>query len=144
MVVDLPGYGYAAAPKAMVESWKRMVGDYLEAVRPNRLALLLMDIRRGPQKEELDLARWLKKINLPYQTVATKADKLSSGRAKRAVLAIDKALGGLGWSLPFSSLTGQGREELIALVKARQGLIPVTGDGSEGLDSSGVIAPVNQ
>jgi GTP-binding protein len=122
-VVDLPGYGYAAAPKAMVRSWEAMVGDYLEAERPDRLGLLLMDIRRGPQKEEKDLARWLKSLNIPFQVIATKADKLPQTRAKAALAALAKDLGGLAPPMAFSALTGQGREELIALVKERQALL---------------------
>ncbi|MDR1110918.1 MAG: ribosome biogenesis GTP-binding protein YihA/YsxC [Deltaproteobacteria bacterium] len=119
-VVDLPGYGYAAAPKAMVEGWKFLVGQYLEAERPNRLALLLMDIRRGAQREEEDLARWFGGLGFPFQVIATKADKIVAGRAKGVLDALWRTLGGLGRPMPFSSLTGQGREELIAFVAQRQ------------------------
>ncbi|MDR1676987.1 MAG: ribosome biogenesis GTP-binding protein YihA/YsxC, partial [Deltaproteobacteria bacterium] len=122
-VVDLPGYGYASAPKAMVQSWEDMVGQYLEADRPNRLALLLLDIRRGPQKEEKNLTKWLTKLNFPFQVIATKADKLPAGRQKTAVQTLASSLGGIGKPLSFSALTGQGREELISIVKQRQELI---------------------
>ncbi|MDR0355724.1 MAG: ribosome biogenesis GTP-binding protein YihA/YsxC [Deltaproteobacteria bacterium] len=120
MVVDLPGYGFAAAPKAMVDSWRGMVADYLESGRGPQLALLLMDIRRGVQKEEKDLVRWLKNLGLPYQIIATKADKVSTGKCRQAVAELRKSLGGAAEPLAFSSLSGQGREELIALVLERQ------------------------
>jgi GTP-binding protein len=117
-VVDLPGYGYAAAPKAMVESWRRLVEDYLQAERGPRLALILMDVRRGVQPEERRLADWLDELGLPFQVVATKADKLSGGRLTSSLAAIGRELGGL--PLAFSSLTGRGREELLALVERRR------------------------
>jgi GTP-binding protein len=122
-VVDLPGYGYAAAPKAMVKSWENMIGDYLALARPNRLGLLLLDIRRSAQKEEKDLTRWLTDLNIPFQIIATKADKLSTTKIKTALADLAKQLGGLSHPLAFSALNGQGREDLIALVKARQELI---------------------
>ncbi|MDR0621714.1 MAG: ribosome biogenesis GTP-binding protein YihA/YsxC [Deltaproteobacteria bacterium] len=119
-VVDLPGYGYAAAPKAMVRSWEAMVGDYLTAPRPNRLGLILLDIRRAPAREEKDLSRWLASLDIPHQIVATKADKISRSRQSVALALLAKELGGLGPPLAFSATSGQGREELIALVNARQ------------------------
>ncbi|MGL4208329.1 MAG: ribosome biogenesis GTP-binding protein YihA/YsxC, partial [Candidatus Adiutrix sp.] len=50
ILTDLPGYGFAAAPKNMVAGWRRLVSDYLEARRPIKMALLIMDIRRDPQE----------------------------------------------------------------------------------------------
>jgi GTP-binding protein len=125
-VVDLPGYGYAAAPKAMVESWRDMVAQYLEAQRPDRLALLLLDARRGVRDEETGLAKWLNSLGIPFLVIATKADKLSSGRVKGILSTLAKTLGGIGQPLAFSSVTGQGREELIALVKQRQDALMTT------------------
>ena len=104
----------------MVRGWEAMVGDYLSAPRPNRLGLILLDIRRPPAKEEKDLARWLASLNIPHQIVATKADKISRSRQLSALALLAKELGGLGQPLAFSSLSCQGREELIALVNARQ------------------------
>jgi GTP-binding protein len=122
LVVDLPGYGYAAAPKATVEGWRRLVGDYLSADRGPRLALLLMDIRRGVQDEERDLALWLSSLGLGFQVVATKSDKLPQARRRRALAGLDLELG--GEALAFSSLTGAGREELIALVARTRAAAP--------------------
>jgi GTP-binding protein len=119
-VVDLPGYGYAAAPKAMVGGWERLIGQYLESERPDRLALLLMDIRRQVRSEEKNLALWLRGLDFPYQVIATKADKIPRARALAALRALADDLGGIGLPMAFSSLTGQGREELISLVKRRQ------------------------
>ncbi|MDR1486605.1 MAG: ribosome biogenesis GTP-binding protein YihA/YsxC [Deltaproteobacteria bacterium] len=116
-VVDLPGYGYAAAPKEMVESWRKLVTDYLSADRTPRLALLLMDIRRKPQKEELELVDWLKELRVDHQLIATKCDKLPKLKARRSLDAIYRDLGGINRPLAFSSLSGEGRDELIRLVE---------------------------
>jgi GTP-binding protein len=116
-VADLPGYGFAAAPKAMVAGWQQLVDDYLSSPRPQRLALLLMDIRRDPQEEERNLTAWLEDLGLDYRLVATKSDKLGpSARAKRLTF-IQKGLNLPQKPLFFSSLTGEGREELIGLLK---------------------------
>ena len=115
LVVDLPGYGFAAAPKDMVDSWRSLLEDYLTADRGPRLALLLMDIRRAVQDEERDLAGWLASLGLGCQVVATKSDKLSPPKRRAALAAIGRELGAS--PLAFSSLTGQGREELITVVR---------------------------
>jgi GTP-binding protein len=115
--VDLPGYGFAAAPKAQIAGWEKMVGAYLTARRGERLALLLMDVRRDPQAEEINLGHWLGDLGLAYRLVATKSDKLSLGaRAKRLKL-IQNQLSLSEPPLAFSALTGEGRAELIALVE---------------------------
>ncbi len=63
--VDLPGYGYAKVSKKIRSQWQPMVETYLSC-RKNLLGLiLLIDIRRDPEKEELDLVRWLNKKKLP-------------------------------------------------------------------------------
>ncbi|MDR1297138.1 MAG: ribosome biogenesis GTP-binding protein YihA/YsxC [Deltaproteobacteria bacterium] len=121
-VVDLPGYGFAAAPKAMVDSWREMVSDYLTAARPQRMALLLTDVRRKAGAEERNLARWLGELGVPYLVVATKADKIPAGQVRTALSELAKILGGSSPPLAFSSLSGQGREELVKLVLDRQAL----------------------
>ncbi|MDR1870685.1 MAG: ribosome biogenesis GTP-binding protein YihA/YsxC [Deltaproteobacteria bacterium] len=114
---DLPGYGFAAAPKDMVASWEALVRNYLEAARPNRLAFILMDIRRDPQAEEFNLCAWLGALNLPYRFIATKCDKLAANAKAKRLTVIQKSLNLAEKPLVFSALTGEGREELIALTK---------------------------
>lgn len=129
LLADLPGYGFAAAPKAMVAGWRRLVADYLEAGRYLQMALLLMDIRREPEEDEFGLLEWLRSLNIQAWVIATKADKLKSGeRFKRlAVLkkAFDQRSGGAPSflarpPLAFSSTTGLGRSALIeSLIDSR-------------------------
>ena len=115
LLADLPGYGFAAGPKAQVAGWRALVADYLQGGRPLKLALLLMDIRRDPSPDEDGLLDWLAALGIPAWVVATKADKLGRGPAAARLARI----GGLLRSAParpplaFSATTGQGREELI-------------------------------
>lgn len=117
MLADLPGYGYAAAPKAMVAGWRKLVADYLESGRPLKMALLMMDIRRDPGEDEYGLLNWLRELSIPAWVITTKADKLGQGeRSKR--LGVLKKLFAANSPLNrppllFSATTGLGRDDLI-------------------------------
>ena len=117
LLADLPGYGFAAAPKAMVAGWRQLVADYLESGRPLKMALLLIDLRRDPGPDELNLLSWLKDLSIPARVIATKADKFKQNERSRRLAAMRGILSALGPDLPpplpFSALTGQGRTELI-------------------------------
>lgn len=114
LLTDLPGYGYAAAPKSLVAAWRGLVNDYLTAGRPLKLALLLMDLRRKPGPEEAGLIDWLTELGIPTMLVGTKADKLSKSQAALRLSEIERALALRPW--PFSSLTGQGRAGLLKIL----------------------------
>ncbi|UQZ88764.1 YihA family ribosome biogenesis GTP-binding protein [Deltaproteobacteria bacterium Smac51] len=117
MMADLPGYGFAAAPKDMVAGWRKLVADYLESGRPLKMALLMMDIRRAPQDEEFGLLTWLNELSIPAWVIATKADKLSQAERSKRLNVIKKAFAeNLKLErppLPFSATTGFGRNQLI-------------------------------
>lgn len=117
LLADLPGYGFAAAPKALVAGWRHLVADYLEGRRPLKMALLMMDIRRDPQEDEYGLLDWLARLSIPAQVVATKADKLSRTELSRRLAAISKLFSEKAPLerplLAFSSTTGLGRNKLI-------------------------------
>ncbi len=123
MLADLPGYGYAAAPKAMVAAWRSLVSDYLECGRPLKAALLLMDLRRDPSEDEFGLLRWLSGLNIPSWVVVTKADKLAPGARGKRLALVSKMIQNQidpeseqfsAKPLAYSSLTGLGRAELTA------------------------------
>jgi len=74
--VDMPGYGYAQAPKDLVEAWTALVFSYLRG-RPNlRRVFLLIDSRHGLKKNDLETMDLLDKAAVVYQIVLTKADKI--------------------------------------------------------------------
>ena len=83
--VDLPGYGYAKVSKKIRQTWGKMVETYL-STRENLLGLvLLIDIRRGPEKEEFELIDWLIASKINVIIVFTKADKLSKPKQQKAL-----------------------------------------------------------
>lgn len=76
MLVDLPGYGYAQAPRKDVKRWTRLVKDYLTG-RPNlRRVLLLIDARHGLKEADLGIMERLDESAVSYQIVLTKTDKV--------------------------------------------------------------------
>ncbi|MFO7886657.1 MAG: ribosome biogenesis GTP-binding protein YihA/YsxC [Desulfobacteraceae bacterium] len=90
--VDLPGYGYAKVSKKIRAQWQPMVKNYFSSRKNLAGVVLLIDIRRDPGNEEMDLVAWLASRNIPCLIVLTKADKLSkTNQAKRHML-ISKAL----------------------------------------------------
>ena len=74
-VVDLPGYGYAAAPKKLADSWQARTRDYFLARDQLREVLVLVDSRLSPGPLDHDLIEFLAMEGIPYQIVLTKADK---------------------------------------------------------------------
>jgi len=112
-LVDLPGYGYAKVSKKIRAQWQPMVETYV-GTRENLLGLiLLVDIRREPGKEELDMVRWLETKQMPCLLVLTKADKLSKTKQIKqldaACTAFNRDRNGI---ILFSAKTRQGRQTI--------------------------------
>ena len=90
-----------------------MVETYLTGRANLRGMVLLLDIRREPSKEDLDLWHWLQTVSIDVVTVVTKVDKLSKNKRHKQIAAIAKALRSKAEKLvQFSAITGEGREEL--------------------------------
>jgi len=84
-IVDMPGYGYAQAPKDLVEAWTQLVFSYLRG-RPNlRRVILLIDSRHGIKKNDLEAMDLLDKAAVVYQVVLTKADKIKPPALTRLI-----------------------------------------------------------
>ncbi len=75
---DLPGYGFAKVSRDEREAWKVLVEGYFDRCRLLRRVYLLVDLRRGPEGEERQLAEYLSMRSVPYRWVGTKGDKLSA------------------------------------------------------------------
>ncbi|EMD82805.1 ribosome biogenesis GTP-binding protein YihA/YsxC [Pacificimonas flava] len=75
-LVDMPGYGFAKAPKKVVDQWKRLVFDYLRGRPTLRRVMLLIDVRRGIKDVDLDVMAMLDEAAVTYQIVLTKGDKV--------------------------------------------------------------------
>ncbi|HDM08900.1 MAG: YihA family ribosome biogenesis GTP-binding protein [Deltaproteobacteria bacterium] len=117
--VDLPGYGYAKVPVSVKRSWKKMVETYLEGRPTLKGVVLIVDIRRDPDSNDLDLLHWLNHHGIAAVAVVTKADKLSRQKALIRASEITKRLEPLIEHKPiiFSARTGIGREELWEMIK---------------------------
>lgn len=90
--VDLPGYGYAAAPHGERRSLSQVSDDYFRSGRPIALTLVLIDIRRGFGEDDRRMVDYLRQRQIPWQVVLTKADKLSRQAALLAVQRLTEAL----------------------------------------------------
>lgn len=75
-LVDLPGYGYAKAPKTEIARWTGLTRDYLRGRQPLKRVVLLIDARHGLKPHDKDVMDELDKAAVNYQLVLTKADKL--------------------------------------------------------------------
>lgn len=83
-LVDLPGYGFANAPKAARANWGRMTERYLLEREGLERILVLVDGEIGPTKLDVAMLEWLRACDLPHAVIATKHDKVkSSQRQKR-------------------------------------------------------------
>ena len=92
LLVDLPGYGFSKAPKAMAAQWQSLVEAYLDAPPGPAVAMHLIDIRHAPTVDDLMVRQILLQTRIPILTVATKGDKLSRARRLKSVQVIAKEL----------------------------------------------------
>ena len=90
--VDLPGYGFARAPKTERAAWQRMVEGYLQERRSLVRLVLLMDVRHPLRDSDQQLLEWCAAARLPVHVLLNKADKLSRSKAKRALLDLRQSL----------------------------------------------------
>jgi GTP-binding protein len=111
-LVDLPGYGYAEVSRATRDSWRPLIDGYLADRETLAGVLLLIDIRRGVQDEELDFAPWLAERAMPLVVALTKADKLPKNKRMLEVRRARQALGLSRDPLAVSALGGDGIEPL--------------------------------
>ncbi|AHI05061.1 GTP-binding protein [Bdellovibrio bacteriovorus W] len=111
VLVDMPGYGFAARSNAEITEWNQMIENYF-ASRENLVGLLLvMDIRREWSREEELMKRYSDQHGFPIAVALTKADKLSRSQALQAVAKIKKAAG-LVAVFPVSALKRTGQDEI--------------------------------
>ena len=111
--VDLPGYGFARAPRTVREKWRPMIQNYLGRRENLKAVVWLLDARREPSPEDLQFLDWLEEAARPTIPVVTKVDKLSRNELSRQLAAIALATG-LDREVftTFSSVTREGCAEL--------------------------------
>lgn len=116
-LVDLPGYGFAKAPKQEKEKWAAMIEGYL-CNSPNlKHVLQLVDLRHTPTQEDQMMVEYLRHYNIPFSVIGTKADKLSKAQRGRNIPVICRALAVQPWEvICYSSEDGTGKDKVLALI----------------------------
>lgn len=109
-IVDLPGYGYAAASVTERNSWARMI-DALAGRESLRGLMLLMDSRRGVLEGDEALIAWAEAAGCPVYVLLSKADKLTRNELAQASAAVRRQLGTRAEVLPFSATSGMGLDQ---------------------------------
>jgi len=137
-LVDLPGYGYAAVSKREQGTWRPLVESYLRGERqPLQGAILIVDIRRGPEREERDLLDWLDAERIPVVLALTKSDKLSRDQAARRRSELCAELGlEASQVAAVSGRTGSGLAALAEWIRDWTGIALRRPDGRTFDDSS--------
>lgn len=92
-IVDLPGYGYAKAPKQEQKRWARMIENYLIERENLGLVLVLVDGEVGPTALDKTSLDWFRHIGVPIKIVATKHDKVKSSKLGARKKAVHEACG---------------------------------------------------
>ena len=120
MLVDLPGYGFAKRPLAEKEKWSRLTDGYFTKNKNiDRLScvLQLVDSRIPPTADDEMMLDYLSQLGIPFIVVATKIDKLNKTDRKKNLEALAAHPLTQGKKIiPFSSLSGEGKEELLKAI----------------------------
>lgn len=117
-LVDLPGYGYAAAPGRVTRDWPKMIETYLLGRAELVMVLVLVDGAIGPTPLDLQMLEWLRSHRLPHTVVATKYDKVKPSqrgrRAREVATACSLEPHDVVW---VSAAKGVGLDQLRAMVR---------------------------
>ena len=118
-LVDLPGYGYAKVSKAERDRWGRLMENYF-ASGLITLGVMIVDARHKPTADDVTMAGWFYDAECPLAVAANKLDKLKKSEIEPNLERIRETLDlreGDGL-IPFSAERGDGKEQLIALLRA--------------------------
>jgi GTP-binding protein len=119
--VDLPGYGYAKAPKRERRNWGRLLESFLKNREPLLGVFQLIDARHDPTENDLQMIAWLSSCAMPFLIVLTKSDKLSAGKLSAQVQKTRRILSEWGDFpvVPFSAKRGVGKEPVWKWIEER-------------------------
>jgi len=124
VLADLPGYGYARISKERKAEWRPLIEGYLRRSAALRGVVQLLDVRHDPTEDDRQMLDFLAELETPTVVVLTKVDKLTPKAAATRVQEIGELLGlDADQMIPFSAVTGAGRDELaealVSLVEER-------------------------
>lgn len=119
-VVDMPGYGFAKAPKSVVDQWTKLIFSYLQGRATLRRVFVLIDARHGLKKNDNEVLDLLDKAAVSYQLVLTKADKIKPPALQKlegeTLAAIAKRPAAFPAIVSTSSEKGMGVDDLKAAI----------------------------
>ncbi|MBA9025762.1 ribosome biogenesis GTP-binding protein YihA/YsxC [Peribacillus huizhouensis] len=117
--VDVPGYGYAKVSKTERAAWGKMIETYFTNREQLKAALLIVDLRHPPTKDDIMMYDFFKHYDLPVIVVATKADKIPKGKWQKHLKVTRETLDMAkeDETIVFSGETGQGKDEAWGLLK---------------------------
>ena len=117
VLADLPGYGYARISKERRAEWRPLIEAYLRRSPNLRGVVLLIDARRDPTDDDLQMLDFLSEVGAPTIVAITKVDKLGTSARAARIRLLTAALGlDDDQVIPFSAHTGLGRDELAAAI----------------------------
>jgi GTP-binding protein len=119
-LADLPGYGYAAAPRSLRASWDTLIGGYLTGRRNLAAVVVLMDARRPLTANDRHFLEWLRPVGARRLVLLSKSDKLSRAEGAKTLASTRTALDEAAMTadvMLFSSKSAEGVEETRALLE---------------------------
>lgn len=113
VLADLPGYGYARVSKDKREAWRPLIEGYLRRSPALKGVVQLLDARRTPTPDDLQMLEFLSEVGTPTIVVATKIDKVKKAERVSRIdrLALEAGID-VEQIIPFSAVNGEGRDEL--------------------------------
>ena len=119
-LVDLPGYGYAKVPEQIRAGWRKLVEDYISERQNVKLVFVLIDSRHEPTYLDELMVSWLEFYEIPFAVILTKSDKISSNKMQKQIYRASKIVNNEDLCIdyiPFSTVTGEGKNEVLKLVE---------------------------
>jgi len=117
-LVDLPGYGFAEAPVAVVETWQRLLKAYLAGRPTLRRAFVLIDARHGVKPVDEEIMRLLDSAAVTFQAVLTKADKVKAKDRERVLAQVRERLATHPAAFPELVMTSAEKGDGIATLRS--------------------------
>ncbi len=118
-MVDLPGYGYAKVSQSDRQKWGKLINDFFAESKNIVLVLHLIDCRHNPTELDIKLNQMLKDLNLPYNVILNKSDKLKQSEVSKSVKSVVQFFPELIFNVNlflYSSVKGTGKKEIKKLL----------------------------
>lgn len=123
-LVDMPGYGFAEAPKAQVDAWTKLVFDYLRGRTTLKRVYVLIDSRHGIKKNDAEVLNLLDKAAVSYQIVLTKGDKIKRAQLEKLINVTHTAIARRPAAYPEIMATSS--EKSFGIEELREAIIKAT------------------